>query len=167
MKFIGIILFSSLLSLSSCKNEITPEELTHEVFLAFQNNDVDAALKYIMYAEDYELFFFSSTLDENEKEKAIAQHTKTEYIEERIDRFKIRFKEIIQVGTAYGIDWKKTQIQEIKEPDFKMFEGVQCDEIYIVFSYESKFYELTLDDCCLCERGWLMSDEPRFEPLEE
>lgn len=167
MKFIGIILLASILLLSACKNEITPEDLTNEVFLAFQNNDVDAALEYIMYAEDYELFFLSSTLNEEEKEKAITQHTAAAYIEERVDRFKIRFKEIIQAGESYGIDWKKTQLQEIKGPDFKKFEGVQCDEIYIVFSYESKLYELTLDDCCLCERGWLMSDEPRFKVLEE
>ena len=167
MKFgreLYILLAVSLL-ISSCNKFITPEDLGKNILKSFQKKDVDLGLNYIMYENDYEDFFSDSQLSENEKDRLIKKHSKPSYVEERVRRFKVRFAEIINEGENAGIIWGKTVFEYIEGPKDKSFKGLQSDEIYVFFSFNSKIYKLRLDDCYKCSRGWLMSDEPSFEGI--
>lgn len=121
------------------------------------------ALGYILYEDDYRDFFSNAKISESEKERLINKHTSTDYIAKMVKRFKRRFTEIIEEGEAAGIAWSKTKFEYIEGPNDDTFMGLQADEIYVFFSYESTTYKLRLDDCYKSSRGWLMSDEPSFE----
>lgn len=161
--------FIFFLILYSCNSHIEPNDLAQNVLTAFQEKDVELALPYLLNSDDYTNFFSKSTLDENVKERLIEKHPSPEYIAERTKRFKKRFKAIIEKGEELGIVWKDIQFDHLEVPKTEKFHyGVQSDEIYVYFSYKTDLYKLTLDDCCHCSRGWLMSDEPRLRgPIEK
>lgn len=150
----------------SCDTFITPEKLGTFVFEAFQKNDVEMALDFILYSADYEAVFSQADdLSAEEKEKLIAKYNDPTRIEELVNRFKDRFDEIIKEGISLGIVWEQAQFEYIKEPSPNAEHIIQAGEIYIVFSYEEKLYEIRLDDCIKTPRGWLMSDEPSFQGI--
>lgn len=165
MKSVKVLFFFiiTVILFSSCQGEITPEDLGRNVLEAFQKNDVDMALEYILYEDDYEDFYGNSELGQEDKERLITKYCGPGYVDERVERFKKRFPEIIEQGKAEGIFWANTQFEYVEGPNNPSIYGMQADEIYVIFSHESKLYKLRLDDCLKTSRGWLMSDEPSFK----
>lgn len=158
-----ILSLSFILLVSSCAKFVEPELLANNVLEAFQKKDVEIALPFLMYEDDYEGFFAGSQLNQKEKDRLISKHTSPDYIEKRIERFKKRFKEILEQGEAEGIIWSEIKFEFIEGPKKENYMGLQADEIYVNFSFRTTIYKLRLDDCYRCPRGWLMSDEPSFE----
>lgn len=160
---ICIVSLVPLLFLTSCSSHTKPEDLAHAVLDAFKSKDVDMALEYLLNEDDYKDFYSNSTLKRSEKKRLIDKQCNSDYVQERKKRFKKRFKEIIEKGEKLGIVWKNVKFESIQGPNKnKNYEGMQSDEIYVFFSYNSRTYKLTLDDCYRTSRGWLMSDEPRL-----
>ena len=142
---------------------IEPDDLAHSVFEAFKMNDVEAALEFTLDSEDYEDLFSNYTLDESEKKRLIDKHNET-YVKKLQERFRKWFRAIIDDGAKKGAVWKDVKFESRKGPDQdKPFHGAQAGEIYVFFSYKERHFRLTLDDCFLTSRVWLMSDESGFK----
>jgi len=157
-----------LFILSSCNSHIEPEDLGRNVLNSFKKQDVEAGLSYILNEEDYRDFYSNSTLDNGKKEELIKEYTSPNKISELRKKFRKRFHKITEDGEKAGIVWKNVTFDYIEGPKLnKDLYGVQADEIYVFFSYNSVKYKLTLDDCFNCSRGWLMSDEPRLTKVSE
>lgn len=150
----------------SCTSFVEPEDLAQNVLEAFREKDVEKALRFILYESDYADFYENTTLKAPEKKRLIDKTTSSEFINEKVKRFRKRFWGIIDGGEKSGIVWKDVKFDYIEGPKRgKILHGAEADEIYVFFSHQTEKYKLTLDDCFKTSRGWLMSDEPRFAPL--
>lgn len=167
-----LYIFSILfISLSSCGGEKTEEDLAHEVFETFLNDNPRAFKSLYVNQMDIEnLLEDSSIPDDMKNDYRKLLRGKTAFWR---TISKIAFRNLRIRAYEKGVNWQNAEIINItsEESGFQFFAlerslvnkyGLQVKDIHIEFVSDKDTFDMKLDDCVKTVRGWALSEEVRI-----
>lgn len=171
MKKIIYFFFVSAFLFSSCGGEKTEEDLAHEVFQAFLDDNARAFKKLYVNQMDIENML---------EESSIPTDMKNDYRQLLRGKTafwrtisKIAFRGVRMRAFEKGVNWQNAEITKItsSESGFEFFAlernlvqkyGLQVKDIHIEFVSDKDTFDMKLDDCVKTPRGWALSEEVRI-----